>query len=285
MKTKSCRRSILAASSLVVAALISGPFMLRWFEHAQVYHPDRFLRATGKELNRPFEEVFFSTSDGVKLHGWYFPADEGAARSRLAVLVCHGNAGNISDRLELCQVLLECGVNVFLFDYRGYGRSEGAPSEEGTYLDAQAAHRWLRSRGIAGGNIIAYGESLGGGVACELALREELGGVALQSTFTSIPDIGAELFPWLPVRLLSTIRYDSSRKLPRIRIPVMILHSREDEIVGFHHAQTNFAVANEPKFFCEIQGGHNGALATPGRIKDGVETLLRAVATAPSGKP
>lgn len=259
--------------------------MLRWFEHAQVYHPDRLLGATGAALNRPYEEVFFPTSDGIRLHGWYFPAGEGSTRSQFAILVCHGNAGNISHRLELCQVLLDCGVNVFLFDYRGYGRSGGSPNEEGTYLDAQAAHRWLRSKGIVAGNIIAFGESLGGGVVCELALREELGGLVLQSTFKSIPDIGAELFPWLPVRLLSSIRYDSHRKLPRIRIPVLIMHSREDEIIGFHHGQANFAAANEPKFFCEIRGGHNDSLADSRRFKEGLETVFRAVEARAAGKP
>src|SRR2546423_500014 len=117
--------------------------MLRWFEHSQVYHPDRILTATGAELGRPFENVSFKAKDGVNLHGWFFPANQGSPRAGLVVLVCHGNAGNIGDRLALCQALLETGTSAFLFDYRGYGRSEGIPSEQGTYLDAQAAHHWL----------------------------------------------------------------------------------------------------------------------------------------------
>src|SRR5262249_52582451 len=145
-------------------------------------------------------DVYFETADNVRLNGWFFPAGTNSPRAALAVLVCHGNAGNISHRLELCRALLATGVSVFVFDYRGYGRSKGRPSEEGTYRDAQAAYRWLQEKGFAGSNILAYGESLGGGVAAELALRERLGGLILQSTFTSIPDIGAELFPWLPVR-------------------------------------------------------------------------------------
>ena len=114
-------------------------------------------------------------------------------------------------------LLLATGVNVFVFDYRGYGRSQGRPSEEGTYRDAQAAYQWLRQKGFPGTNIIAFGESLGGGVAAELAVRETVGGLVLQSTFTSIPDMGAELFPWLPVRWLGTIRYDTRSKLPRLQ--------------------------------------------------------------------
>ena len=178
--------------------------MFRWFEHSQVYHPDRVLTATGAELGRPFEDVSFKASDGVELNGWFFPASTNSPRRHLAVLVCHGNAGNIGHRLDTCAALLATGVNVFVFDYRGYGRSQGRPSEEGTYRDAQAAYRWLRQKGFAGTNIIAFGESLGGGVAAELAVRETVGGLVLQSTFTSIPDMGAELFPWLPVRWLGT---------------------------------------------------------------------------------
>src|SRR5439155_15732579 len=121
--------------------------MLRWFEHSQVYHPDRVLIATGAELGRPFENVSFKASDGVELHGWFFPANTNSSRAHLTVLLCHGNAGNISHRLETYRGLLESGVSVFSFDYRGYGRSRGRPSEHGTYLDAEAAHQWLQKKG------------------------------------------------------------------------------------------------------------------------------------------
>src|SRR5438093_95446 len=160
--------------------------MLRWFEHSQVFQPDRVLVATGAELGRPFENVYFKASDGVQLNGWFFPAETNSPQAHLVVLLCHGNAGNISHRLDVCQVLLETGVNVFLFDYRGYGRSSGRPSEEGTYLDAQAAHEWLQRKGFPGKNIIAFGESLGGGIASELAAREPLAGLVLQSTFSCL---------------------------------------------------------------------------------------------------
>ena len=221
--------------------------MLRWFEHSQVYHPDRVMDATGAELGRPFEDVFFKASDGVELNGWFFPANTNSPRQHLAVLVCHGNAGNISHRLQTCAALLATGVSVLEFDYRGYGRSRGRPSEEGTYLDAQAACQWLRRKGFAGTNIIAFGESLGGGIAAELAVRELVGGLVLQSAFTSIPDMGADLFPWLPVRWLGTIRYHTLSKLPQLHVPVLVMHSPADELVGFHHGKANFAAANEPR--------------------------------------
>ena len=259
--------------------------MLRWFEHSQVYHPDRILTATGAELGRPFEDVSFKASDGTQLNGWFFPAHTNSPRSRLALLLCHGNAGNISGRLDMCAALLETGVNVFLFDYRGYGRSEGRPSEEGTYLDAQAAHQWLQRKGFQGKHIIAFGESLGGGIASELALREPLGGLVLQSTFSSVPDIGAELFPWLPVRWISTIKYETCAKLPRLKIPVLVMHSRQDEMVRFHHAEKNFAAANEPKLFWELKGQHNGALNEPQDFIAGMEKFLELVEKAEGSNP
>lgn len=242
-----------------LGALVILYLMLRWFEHSQVYHPFRKHEAVPAELGRAFEDVRFTAGDGVALHGWFFPAHTNSPRAQVAFLICHGNAGNISHRLGLCAALLQTGAAVFVFDYRGYGRSGGRPSEEGTYRDAQAAHGWLRQKGFRGEDIVAFGESLGGGVAGELALRDTLGGLVLQSTFTSIPDIGAELFPWLPVRLISTIKYDSRAKLPHIKIPVLVMHSRDDDIIPFHHGEQNFAAANEPKTFCELEGGHNDA--------------------------
>jgi len=251
--------------------------MLRWFEHSQVYHPDRVLTASGAELGRPFEDVRFQASDGMELNGWFFPAGTNAHRPHLAVLLCHGNGGNISHRLDTCAALLATGVNVFVFDYRGYGRSQGRPSEEGTYRDAQAAYQWLRQKGFAGTNIIAYGESLGGGIAAELALRDPLGGLVLQSTFTSIPDMGAELFPWLPVRWLGTIRYDTHRKLPQIHVPVLVMHSPADDLVRIHHGKANFAAANEPKLFWELQGEHNNPLEEPRQFIAGMEKFLALI--------
>ncbi len=272
----------------VVVLLLAGlslVIMLRWFERRHVYHPSRSLDANGSELNRPFEDAFFETADGVRVNGWFFPADTNSVRAAMVVLVCHGNAGNITHRLGLCRALLGTGVNVFLLDYRGYGRSAGRPSEEGTYRDAQAAYHWLTGKGFAGTNIIAYGESLGGGVAAELALREPLGGLVLQSTFTSIPDIGAELFPWLPVRWLSSIRYDTCRKLPRIRIPVLVMHSRSDDLIGFRHSERNFAAANEPKWFHELGGGHNDPAGEQEQFRTGMEQILRQVAGAGAKPP
>lgn len=231
--------------------------MLRWFEHKQIYYPSRRMDAAPGQLGRPFEDVFIPVEHGERVNAWYFPAQ---SASSPVVLICHGNAGNISHRLDLGALLLEAGAGVLLLDYRGYGRSDGKPGEENSYRDAQAAYHWLIAKGIAATSIIGYGESLGGGVVSELALRETLGGLILQSTFTSMTDLGAELFPWLPVRLISTIKYNTRAKWPKLRVPVLILHSRQDDLIAFHHAEENFAAANEPKFLREISGGHNDAL-------------------------
>ncbi len=267
---KLARKRIEFFARLLIAALLIF-IMLRWFEHSQVYHPDKTITVSGTALGRPFEDVFFKTRDAVELNGWFFLANPKSPRSHLAVLICHGNAGNIGDRLEMTKALLQIGVNVFVFDYRGFGRSHGHPSEEGTYLDAVAAHQWLEAKGFAGTNIIAFGESLGGGIASELALRVPLAG------FSCMTDIGAELFPWLPVRLISTIKYETCAKLPRLKIPVLVMHSRSDGLIAFHHAEKNFALANEPKLFWELTGDHNGMLDDSSNFIAGMEKFLLSI--------
>lgn len=268
------RKALRPVCTLLIGAAIIY-CMLRWFEYSQVYHPSADLAASPQSLGRPFEDVFIPV-EKEKIHAWYFPADRAPPPARpLAVMVCHGNAGNISYRLDLAALLLEARASVLLFDYRGYGSSSGKPGEEATYKDAQAAYGWLRGKGFATNRIVAYGESLGGGVASELALREPLAGVVLQSTFTSIPDVGAELFPWLPVRWVGTIKYDTRSKLPRIKIPVLIIHSPNDNLIRFQHAQKNFAAANSPKYLCEIGGGHDdGIFVTRRQFLDGITKFL-----------
>ena len=214
---------------------------------------------------------------GPELNGWFFPADSQSpsGTKHRVVLLCHGNAGNISHRLATSQALLDLGVGVFVFDYRGYGRSLGRPSETGTYHDAEAAYDWLRREGVASEQIIVFGESLGGAVASELALRRPIGGLILLSTFTSVPAIGLELFPWLPVKLLGTIQYNTAGKLPRINAPLLIMHSKSDSLIGFHHGQTLFEAAHEPKMFWEVTGDHNDTLrAGLGRCQEGLKRFL-----------
>jgi fermentation-respiration switch protein FrsA (DUF1100 family) len=264
---------------LLACGLVAAFLMLRYFEHSQVYHPGRSFDANGTELGRPFEQVQFKSGDGVDLHGWFYPATTNSPNAKIGLVYCHGNAGNISHRLDTCKALLQTGMAVFLFDYRGYGKSSGRPSEEGTYLDAQAACAWMRQKGFASSNLIAYGESLGGGIATEVILREKLGGLVLQGTFTSVPDLGAELFPWLPVRWISRIKYDTLSKLPKVTVPVVVLHSRADEIIGYHHSEKNFAAINAPKLFTELRGDHNTPLEDRKAFIEAINNLLALMAT------
>lgn len=249
----------------------------RWFEHKQVYHPTRTLDIQPGRLEPRVDDVYFKTSDGVKLNAWFFSAKPKSTGGQFAVILCHGNGGNISHRIEVCELLREAGLSVLSFDYRGYGLSEGRPSEEGTYRDAKAAHEWLRTKGFDPRRIIAYGESLGGGVASELCRREPTGGLILQSTFTSIPDIGAEFYPWLPIRLLGRIRYDTLSRLPELKVPVLVMHSREDGLIGYKHSERNFEAANEPKMFCEIQGDHNDPLTDRDGFIGGIQKFISLV--------
>ncbi len=281
------RPIICLVAILLGLSLVGCSSYITSFEGRMVSFPKHFpkhvFHANPGQLGRPFEEVFIPVESGVQIHAWYFPAHSGQVQaSDLVVLVCHGNGGNISHRLDLAQLLLEAGGSVLLFDYRGFGLSSGKPGEEGTCRDAQAAWRWLSQKGFAGTNIVAYGESLGGGVAAELAVREVLGGLILQSTFTSIPDMGADLLPWLPFRLVGYIKYDTLKKLPRLKIPILIMHSRQDKLIPFHHAERNFAAANQPKYFCEINGGHNEAFyASRPKFLVAIKDFLRSLSIKP----
>jgi uncharacterized protein len=249
--------------------------MLRWFEHSQVYFPFREFESSADVLGRPWQEVQFEAKDGTPLHAWFFPAATNAPRAHLAVLLCHGNGGNISHRLEYYQVLLGLGLNVFAFDYRGYGRSAGRPSEAGTYLDAEAAYDWLLHKGFKAEQIVPLGESLGGAIATELAVRRPVGGLILQSTFTSVPDIGAELFPFLPVRWICSIQYNTLSKLPKVKVPVLVAHSPADTIVPFAHGEKLFAAANEPKLFCKMNGDHNDSVAEVAEYAQALERFFQ----------
>lgn len=224
-----------------------------------VYIPSRQIVGTPQNLGLAYTPVQITTKDGVKITGWYIPHSASAK----TILFCHGNGGNISYRQNYISVLHQLGFNLFLFDYRGYGESEGEPSEIGTYYDSEAAWQYLtREQGIPPQEIIIYGESLGGGIASYLAEQQSraqvaVGGLVLASTFTSIPDRASELFPYLPVRLLAKYRYPTLDRLPHITAPILVIHSPQDEIIPFHHGQKLYVHANPPKMFLELTGDHN----------------------------
>ncbi|MFA5975520.1 MAG: alpha/beta hydrolase [Elusimicrobiota bacterium] len=217
-------------------------------ERRSLYFPDRRLVATPAVYRLAYEDLHLTASDGVRIHGWFIPASK-APSSRinapLAILLCHGNAGNVSHRLDKLSRLHLLGVNVLLFDYRGYGLSEGKPSEKGTYLDAEAAYRYLTDvRKIPPDQIVLYGESLGCAVATEMAMRHpSASGLILESPFTSTVAMANIVLPWFPASWIIRNRYDSLSKIPRLNMPLLILHSPHDEIVPFHMGQALYAAA------------------------------------------
>jgi fermentation-respiration switch protein FrsA (DUF1100 family) len=259
---------------LLLAVLVYGTFvvLLSFYQNSLLYFPTRSVAVTPSDVGLEFEKLELKTEDGVHLAAWFVPA----TLPRGTILFCHGNGGNISHRLDSLLLFHRLGFDVLIFDYRGYGDSEGQPSELGTYRDVEACWRYLtQERGVAPGRIILFGRSLGGAVALYLASHETPGALILESTFTSVPDLAAKLYPLFPVRLICRMQYDSLARIGQIRSPVLIIHSREDEIIPFNHGQRLFAEAKDPKSFLELRGGHNdGFLASGQGYILGLNTFL-----------
>ncbi len=226
---------VLALGYLVVCALV---YVL---QEKLVWFPGQPPATDPGMLGLAYEDARIRTEDGVALHGWFMPGGPEA------VLVSHGNAGTVAERLGLADAFLGMGRSVLLYDYRGYGRSEGRPTEEGTYRDAVAAFDWLVARGFASGLITSYCARQAG----------EPAGLVLEHAFVSVPELGARVYPWLPVRLLARIHYDSLADAPELRLPVLVVHSPEDELVPIGHGRKLYEALPGPKRFLETDGGHN----------------------------
>jgi len=272
LKPKGFFMSVIWILVTIASVYIFFAGLLFIFQSHYVYYPERVLSADPGSIGLYFENVSFETTDRVKLSGWVVPSKN----ARGVLLFCHGNAGNISHRLESIQIYHRLGLDIFIFDYRGYGQSEGKPSEHGTYKDVEAAWQYLvEERHVNPNEIIVFGRSLGGAIASWLAQSRTPGALILESTFTSLPDIAAKLYPYLPVRLLSRFEYDTAEYLGRVNCPVLIVHSRDDEIMPFSHGWRLFEVANEPKRFLEIAGTHNEGFVTSGkRYEEGLNTFI-----------
>lgn len=269
---------------LLVAAAVYGGLaaLLYVFQERFVFFPTADMAESPAVLGLAYEEVRFPASDGLSLHGWYLPGDASAP----VLLFFHGNAGNVSHRLESLAIFHRLGLNTLIIDYRGYGRSEGSPSEAGTYRDAEAAWRYLRNeRGLGPDEIVLFGRSLGAAVATWLATEVEPAALIIESAFTSVPDMAAKLYPYLPARLLARIRYDTESRIARVNCPVLIAHSRDDEIVPFENARRLHAAASQPKRLLEMRGRHNDGFLVSGEdYLNGLESFLRAH-TRYAGRP
>ena len=239
---------------------------------SMLYFPLKEIETTPLATGLDYQEVTLRTKDGVDISAWYIPAEN----ARGFVLFCHGNAGNISHRLDSIRIFHGLGLGVLIFDYRGYGKSKGSPDEEGTYRDAEAAWDYLvDSLHVKPEKIILFGRSLGSAVAAEMALRKQAGVLIMESGFTSVPDLGSSFYPYLPVRLLSKYRYASIEKVGRIKMPKLFIHSPEDEIVPYEQGRRLFERASEPKEFLPLTGGHNeGFLLSGTMYVDGLNNFL-----------
>ena len=247
-------RTLLLILLIAVGGYVGVNILLYVFQSYLVYMPRRHLVATPADLGLPYQDVTFASADGVQLSGWWVPAP----RSRGAVLFCHGNGGNISHYLEPVEMFHRLGLSTLVFDYRGYGQSAGSPTEEGTYLDAEAAWFYLvREQEVSPDRIIVCGRSLGGPIAAWLAQQHTPGGLLLEATFTSIPELSTTLYPLFPTRWLARYDYNTLGHLSRVTCPVLVVHSREDNLIPFSHGQGLYQAAGEPRAFLEIAGGHN----------------------------
>jgi uncharacterized protein len=234
----------------------SAPDPLGNLERRLLFAPVRYPDGNWQPRGIKFEDAWFASADGTRLHGWYFPHE----RPRAIVLFCHGNAGNVALWADAARTLHDrASVAVLLFDYRGYGRSEGVPSEAGVLADARAARAWLAERaGIDQRQIVVMGRSLGGGVAVDLAAADGARALVLESTFTSVPDAGQHALPWLPVKWMARTQLNSLAKISQYRGPLLQSHGTADRLIPYTQGRQLFDAANEPKqFFAIPDGDHN----------------------------
>lgn len=257
---------------VVFAALFPQFFM---------FFPSKTVRRTPLDSGLEYEEVSFRAEDGTVLHGWYVPG-----RGDGVVLMCHGNAGNVSHRLEWIEIFHGLGVSVFLFDYRGYGRSEGRPTIRGVCSDAEGAWRYVtEERGVSAERVVLHGHSLGGAVAAWLAERSAPAGLILEATFTTLADAGRKFFFFLPVGLIVGDAFDTLSCVTRLSCPVLVASSPDDEIIPGDHGKRLYAAAREPKWFLPMTGDHNAGFLHTGRpYVDGLRDFLTAVLPPQGGE-
>jgi uncharacterized protein len=267
------RFAVVWLSSLVLSACR--------FEHAFIFHPTTVIERTPAHAGLDFKDVYFYASDGVRLNGWFVPH----AEARSVLIWFHGNAGNISHRVDNLKRLHDhAKLSIFLFDYRGYGRSQGRPFENGTYLDGEAAVTYVRDHlAIETGRMVLFGRSLGAAVAAETATRFDIQALILESPFVSIREMARSVFPLLPLGPLLQTRYDILEKVRRVNAPLLVLHGDRDEIVPIAQGKAVFDAAEQPKNFYRITGaGHNDTYLIGGEayfleLKNFIESTARPV--------
>jgi hypothetical protein len=245
-----------------------------------LFQSTRDIYRTPQSVGWAFEEVRVNVGEHTTA-GWWIPYPEDA---KGAILFSHGNAGNIADRLESIGIFRDLGFDVLAYDYGGYGDSTGKPTEKRCYGDIRAMYDWLvNEKKISADRVILFGRSLGAGPTCALATEVTVAGVVIESTFTSVPDRGREIFPFLPVTLMSKNRFNNLSKVPSFLSPVLVVHSQDDTTIPFHHGKALFEAAKEPKSFLEIRGDHNEGFWMSGELyTTGLSEFFKSVLSAPS---
>ena len=258
---------------IVISCLVIIGIVNVWMYQQQpfmVFYPYETLVESPKDWSMDYEDVSVNTSDGLQLHGWYIPKP-GASKT---ILFFHGNGGNISHRGESIKIFRDLGLNVFIIDYRGYGNSQGSPSEEGFYEDSRTAWKYLtEQKSIKPEDIIIFGRSLGGAVAVRLASDVSSSALIIESTFTSANDMAGELMPFVSNFIVFRYQFNSIGRIKSIKQPLLVIHSFEDEIIPFKFGKRLFNEAEQPKVFAEISGDHNNGFL---KSKDVYENALRS---------
>jgi fermentation-respiration switch protein FrsA (DUF1100 family) len=266
--------SRVALSAAAVYLLLCAA--LFFLQDHMIYQPLREIGVNPSAIELQYEDIEFRASDGVALHGWFIPT-EGPPGGVL--LFFHGNAGNISHRLDSIRIFHDLGLDVFIFDYRGYGRSGGRPSEEGLYADGRAALDFLLfEKGYSLKEVIVFGRSLGGAIAAKISCESTPAALILESSFTSLGALASRVAPLFPVQFLLRSRYGTDRILPDAECPTLVVHSPEDEIIPYTHGAELFELAPSPKMFLRIRGDHNEGFLLSGQLYiDGLASFLSSV--------
>ena len=246
---------------VILVVIVGGAFaayaaFLYFYQKNLIFHPWKGLEISADLLQTEYENVYVNVTGSERIHGWYFPPP--AEYPKRVILFCHGNAGNIGNRLETAAFFVNEHVGSLIFDYRGYGNSDGEPSEENVYADARSAYDWLlNEKGFTPDELVLFGRSLGGAVAIDLATTVPCRGLIVESSFTSAAEAGRSRFPFMPVKLLIKYKFESISKIKKVSCPVLVTHSPDDEFLPYEMGEALYEAANQPKQFIALAGGHN----------------------------
>jgi len=261
--------TILIVFLLILVGLI---LLIKYLERSSIFYPGKLITLTPKQVGIPYEDVYLTTIDGIKINAWFVKGEPSSS----TVIFAHGNAGTMSQRVARVRFWHELGLNILMFDYRGYGQSQGEPTEKGVYLDAQAAYDYLLTRAeIDPARILAHGASLGGAVVIDLAIHRKLAALIVESSFSSAKDMAKRYYPFIPSFVLG-VRFDSISKIKKVHVPKLFLHSPQDEVVPLSMGQKLYQAAPFAKSWLSIYGGHNEGLSTEDvKIKEEFKHFLQ----------